>query len=157
MLRPLDGPGDACTVYRTGVLSRSGRGECDMRGFSIWLAAAVVSGALAGASPEVSFSRKPSVSRVGGKAAVSFAVSASTDVEVSVLDAKGAVVRHLAAGLLGGAKAPPEPLKAGLSQSVEWDGLDDFGKAIPGGPFRFRVRAGTGMKFGRFIGDDPCT
>jgi hypothetical protein len=128
-----------------------------MRGFSTWLAAAVLSGTIAGASPDATFSRKPTAARAGGKTVVSFAVSASTDVEVSVLDSKGAVLRHLAAGLLGGAKAPPEPLKAGLSQSVEWDGLDDFGKAAPGGPFRIRVRAGTGMKFGRFIGDDPCT
>ncbi len=128
-----------------------------MRGFSIGLAALVLSGALAGAAPDASFSRKPSVSRAGGKTVVSFAVSASTDVDVSVLDSKGAVLRHLAAGLLGGAKPPPEPLKPGLAQSVEWDGLDDFGKALAGGPFRIRVRAGTGLTFGRFIGDDPCT
>src|SRR6185436_5286245 len=106
---------------------------------------------------DAAFSRKPSVSRSGGKTTVSFAVSSPTDVEVSVLDSKGAVVRHLAAGLLGGTKEPPEPLKPGLSQTVEWDGLDDFGKAAAGGPYRIRVRAGTGVKFGRFIGEDPCT
>ncbi|HXX92155.1 MAG TPA: hypothetical protein VEN81_00890 [Planctomycetota bacterium] len=128
-----------------------------MRAFSICLAAAVLSGRGAGGSSDASFTRKPSVSRAGGKAVVSFAVSGSTDVEVAVMDPKGGVVRHLAAGLLGGVKAPPEPLKAGLSQSLEWDGLDDFGKAAPGGPFRIRVRAGSGLKFGRFIGDDPCT
>jgi hypothetical protein len=128
-----------------------------MRTFSAWLAAAVLSGTLAGASPDVTFSRKPSVSRTGGKTAVSFAVTAGTDVDVAVLDAKGAVLRHLAAGVLGGVLPPPEPLKPGLSQAVEWDGLDDFGKAAGGGPFRIRVRAGTGMKFGRFIGEDPCT
>src|SRR5438105_2465873 len=147
-------PGAVCTEYRTGVPAWRGVGGCDMRAFLTWLTALLLSGTLAGASPDASFSRKPSVSRVSGKTVVSFAVSASTDVEVSVLDAKGVVLRHLAAGLLGGVQAPPEPLKAGLSQSVEWDGLDDFGKAAPGGPFRIRVRAGTGMKFGRFIGDD---
>src|SRR6185295_879219 len=119
-----------------------------MRGFSTWLAAIVLSGTLAGASPDVAFSKKPSATRAGTKTVVTFAVSAATDVDVAVLDPKGAVVRHLAAGVLGGAVPPPEPLKAGLSQSVEWDGLDDFGKAPAGGPFRIRVRAGTGMKFG---------
>src|SRR5258706_6228409 len=145
-------PGAKCSVGTTGHPACHRVGGCDMRGFSTWLAVLALSGGtLSGASPDASFSRKPSVSRAGGKTVVSFAVSASTDVEVSVLDSKGAVLRHLAAGLLGGVQAPPEPLKAGLSQSVEWDGLDDFGKGAPAGPFRIRVRAGTGLKFGRFI------
>ena len=36
-----------------------------------------------------------------------------------MLDTAGKVVRHLAAGVLGGPKPPPEPLKPGLSQSLE--------------------------------------
>ncbi len=105
---------------------------------------------------EVSFSTKPAVAKAGDGAKISFAVSASTDVEIAVLDAQGKVVRHLAAGVLGGKNPPPEPLKAGLAQSLEWDGKDDFGKAAAGGPFKVRVRAGTGVKFGSFIGEDPC-
>jgi DNA-binding beta-propeller fold protein YncE len=74
-------------------------------------------------------------------------------VEVAVLDAQGKVVRHLAAGALGAQTAPPEPLKAGLSQSLEWEGRDDLGKPAAGGPFKVRVRAGTTVKLGGFVGD----
>lgn len=104
---------------------------------------------------EVSFSKKPTIAEANGKSKISFAVSAKTDVEVAILDAKGKVVRHLAAGVLGGEKAPPAPLKAGLEQTLEWDGNDDFKKKAEGGPFKVRVRAGMGVKFGRFIGADP--
>jgi len=111
---------------------------------------------LAGASAgEAAFSAKPLADKVGEKVRISFTVSAPTDVEVAVLNAKGDVVRHLAAGMLGAKNAPPEPLKAGLAQEIVWDGQDDFGKAAAGGPFRVRVRTGMGVKFGRLIGADP--
>ena len=113
--------------------------------------------AAAASAGEVSFSARPSAAKDGDKVKIGFAVSAPTDVEVAVLDSAGKAVRHLAAGVLGGAKPPPEPLKAGLSQAIEWDGRDDFGKPAAGGPFKFRVRAGTGVKFGQFIGADPAT
>jgi len=106
---------------------------------------------------EVAFTTKPAATKDGEKTKIAFAVSAPTDVEVAVLSADGKVVRHLAAGVLGGEKAPPEPLKAGLAQALEWDGRDDLGKPAAGGPFKVRVRAGTGVKFGRFIGGDPYT
>ncbi|MCW8130489.1 MAG: hypothetical protein KIS92_09090 [Planctomycetota bacterium] len=118
------------------------------------MTALLASGALAG---EPSFSNPPAAKKNGSEATVAFAVSASTDIEVSVLNAKGDVVRHLAAGVLGGEKPPPPPLKPGLSQTVAWDGTDDFGKPAQGGPFKFRVRAGSKFKFGRFIGEDPYT
>jgi len=73
---------------------------------------------------------------------VTFALAAPADVEVAVTDAKGKIVRHLAAG---------------LSQTVTWDGLDDLGKAATGGPFKARVRAGMGVRFGRLIGGSPYT
>ncbi len=104
---------------------------------------------------EPGFARAPSATNVDGKASISFAVSAKTDVEVAVLDAKGEVVRHLAAGVLGAEKAPPPPLKPGLAQELAWDGRDDFGKTAAGGPFKLRVRLGTGVKFGRLIGANP--
>jgi hypothetical protein len=111
---------------------------------------------LAGASAgEVAFSAKPQAAKVGDKVKISFAVSAATDVEVAVLDAKGEVVRHLAAGALEAKNPPPEPLKVGLAQEIVWDGQDDFGKAAAGGPFKVRVRAGIGVKFGQLIGADP--
>ncbi len=86
---------------------------------------------------------------------ISFNLSAPADIEVAILDSKEHVVRHLAAGVLGGAKPPPEPLQPGLSQKLLWDGKDDFGKTVPGGPFKIRARAGMDTKFGRFIGEDP--
>ena len=70
---------------------------------------------------EVQFVGSPSVTRSGGKTAVSFSMKKPTNVEVSILDAKGKVVRHLAAGVLGGKNPPPAPLKVGLSQEIEWD------------------------------------
>ena len=101
------------------------------------------------------FATKPSVQQVDGKATVAFAVAAPTDAEVAILDAKGVVVRHLAAGVLGGKDAPPAPLKAGLAQSLVWDGMDDWGTAAKGGPFKARVRLGMGTKMEAIAGGDP--
>ena len=104
------------------------------------------------------FARAPAAVRQDGKVTITFRASAPTDVEVAVLAKDGAVVRHLAAGVLGGKKAPPAPLKPGLGQTLTWDGTDDFRKKAAGGPFSVRVRAGTGVKLGRFIGaEDPYT
>jgi hypothetical protein len=77
----------------------------------------------------------------GEKVVISFAVSAPTDVEVAILDRSGEVVRHLAAGVLGGEKPPPVPLRTGLKQRLVWDGKDDFRQPAEGGPFRVRARA----------------
>jgi hypothetical protein len=105
---------------------------------------------------EVAFDVAPKVTRSGGKVEIGFAVSEKTDVEVAILDAKGKVVRHLAGGVVGAEKVAP-PLVKGLSQSLVWDGHDDFKKPAKGGPFKVRVRAGLGVKFGRMIGEDPYT
>ncbi len=104
---------------------------------------------------ELRFTRAPSAARSGDRTGISFAISRAADVEVAVLDASGVVIRHLAAGVLGGPKPPPPPLKSGLDQALEWDGRDDFGRATAGGPFRVRVRSGMGARFGNFIGEDP--
>ncbi len=101
------------------------------------------------------FSSKPQAVKSGDRATVRFALSGPTDVEVAIVDAGGKVVRHLAAGVLGGAKPPPAPLMDGLAQVVEWDGKDDFGKPVAAAGLKARVRLGTGVKFGRFIGEDP--
>ena len=106
---------------------------------------------------EASFKTAPTAVKNGAGATVAFKLAAPADVEVSILNAQGAVVRHLAAGVLGGKNPPPAPLQSGLDQSIAWDGKDDFGKAAVGGPFQVRVRGGSGVKFGRFIGDDPYT
>jgi DNA-binding beta-propeller fold protein YncE len=95
---------------------------------------------------------------------VSFEVSRPTDVEVAVLDATGAVARHLAAGVLGAKDAPPAPLQSGLAQSIAWDGKDDFGNPVSGSrnpesgtraPFSIRVRAGMRPALDQIVGGDP--
>jgi len=89
------------------------------------------------------FTSKPTAKRDGDKTIISFAVSRETDVTVYIENAKGEVVRHLVAGVLG--KNPPAPLKPdSLEQVVEWDGKDDDGKAVEGG--QSAVRVGLGLK-----------
>jgi sugar lactone lactonase YvrE len=107
------------------------------------------------AAGEEAFSTRPTAVRDGGKVKIAFAVALPTDVEVAVLDAQGKVVRHLAAGVLGGENPPPKPLRAGLKQQLTWDGADDAGVPAVGGPFQVRVRAGTRARLGKVIGFDP--
>jgi DNA-binding beta-propeller fold protein YncE len=92
------------------------------------------------------FTKKPAVARNGERTVIAFAVDRETDVAVYVENAKGEIVRHLAAGVLG--PKAPEPLKAGaLEQSVEWDGKDDLGQPAAGGPFKVRVAAGLKVSY----------
>lgn len=109
------------------------------------------------AAESAAFAQKPEASTKGDAVAVTFVLAAPSDVEVAVLNAEGKVVRHLAAGVLGGKNPPPEPLKQGLAQNLEWDCRDDKGKPALGGPFKFRVRLGMSVKFGRIIGTSPYT
>ncbi len=101
------------------------------------------------------FAAKPAAERAGDGARIRFAVAGPTDVTVAVLDAGGRVVRHLAAGALGGQNPPPGPLRAGLAQELVWDGRDDAGRPAAG-PDRsgLRVRVGLGLRaeFERIIG-----
>jgi len=96
----------------------------------------------------------PSVRSAGGATTIEFAVDRSTDVEVAVLDAAGKVVRHLAAGVLGGKQAPPPPLKPGLVQSLTWDGKDDACKPAAGA--KVRVSLGMRPRLEKMIGDNPA-
>jgi hypothetical protein len=109
---------------------------------------------------DIAFSRKPMAAISGAEVRVTFAVNVPTDVEVAILGADGKIVRHLAAGMIGGAAQPPPPLSAGLEQTLVWDGKDDLGVTLlkpaqesdapavgaaatrGAGPFRVRVRAG---------------
>ncbi len=111
----------------------------------------------AGEAVPVRFSAGPAAARAGKGARITFAVSAPTDVEVAVLDAKGEIVRHLAAGVIGGKGTPPKPLKAGLAQKLEWDGKDDAGKAAAGAPFKVRVRAGMRPQADGFLLENPAS
>ena len=97
------------------------------------------------------FSVAPTVVGSDGLAEISFEVSEATDVEVSVLDSAGAIVRHLAAGLLG-EHAPP-PLHSGsLKQRLTWDFKNDAGEPASDGPFTVRVRLGAQPRFERYVG-----
>jgi hypothetical protein len=106
-----------------------------------------------GAEPPA-FTQKPKAVRSGTRVTIAFAVDRWTDVAVTVEDARGRIVRHLAAGVLG--KNPPEPLRPNsLAQSLEWDGKDDFGKMAASGSFRVRVQLGLRPKFGGFLLHNP--
>lgn len=98
---------------------------------------------------EVGFAARPTAKTLGDKVQISFALSRPTDVAVFIEDSKGNVVRHLVAGVLG--ENPPEPLQPNsLSQTIEWDGKDDLGRAaLPAGAYGeggFKVRVSAGMK-----------
>ncbi|HOX06997.1 MAG TPA: hypothetical protein PK280_11395 [Planctomycetota bacterium] len=100
------------------------------------------------------FTAGPTTLREAGGVRVSFAVNAETDVAVAVEDARGRVVRHLAAGRLG--QNAPAPLAAGkLEQDLLWDGRDDRGRPAGDGPFRVRVGLGLTPTFAELIGFRP--
>lgn len=103
------------------------------------------------------FVAAPSFTESGGVVHIAFEVNTSTDVEVAVLDGKGKVVRHLAAGVLGGKNPPPAPLQKGLAQTLEWDGKDDTGRKVESKEVQVRVRLGTQVRFGKLIGSSPYT
>ncbi len=102
------------------------------------------------------FARRPVAERVDEGVAIRFELATATDVEVTVLDAKGRPVRHLAAGALGADRPPPAPLASGLEQTLIWDGLSDDGQPAGGEPFLVRVRSGLRPVFDRFIGAEPA-
>ena len=118
--------------------------------FSILLLAATFSNADA----QPVFTKKPTATRTGDKMKIEFTVDRATDVAVTIEDAKGKIIRHLAGGVLG--KNPPEPLLANtLAQTLDWDGKDDLGKAAAGGPFQVRVQLGMKGEFDRFLLYNP--
>lgn len=123
-----------------------------MRVAALFLLTLSISASFASAA-EIALTHKPTVKRVGKRYEIRFGVSQKTDVEVAIVNRDGRVVRHLAAGVLGGQFAPPLPLKPGLSQTLRWDGNDDSGTRAKGGPFVVRVRAGLSPRLGRILGN----
>ncbi|MCK6472441.1 MAG: SMP-30/gluconolactonase/LRE family protein [Planctomycetes bacterium] len=100
------------------------------------------------------FKQAPKVEVKDGKATVTFEVAEPVDAAVSIVDEKGATVRHLAAGQLGD-KAPP-PLKAASNaQAIGWDFTDDYGKPVPAGAYKARVGLGVQANFERVLIGDP--
>ncbi|MGQ9662582.1 MAG: hypothetical protein ACUVWX_09640 [Kiritimatiellia bacterium] len=104
---------------------------------------------------DVGFESKPAVKVTPSGVTIDFALTAPSDVEVAILDAQGQVVRHLAAGVVGGPRPPPSPLRANLHQILTWDSRDDLGNEALGAPFRVRVRAGMEVRVSRLLGADP--
>jgi DNA-binding beta-propeller fold protein YncE len=125
----------------------------EMKRFCCVLALVLTCVALRAAEEPAKFVTKPTATRVSDKVKIDFAASHETDAAVYIIDSKDNVVRHLVAGVLG--KNAPEPFKAGLAQSVEWDGKDDAGKAASGGPFKVRVALGMKPEFDSFILNNP--
>jgi NHL repeat len=106
--------------------------------------------------PIAKFVAMPKVVKDGQLTRITFAVSVGTDVQVAILDAKGNVVRHLAAGLLG--KNAPKPFKKNsLSQSLIWDFTNDYGEKLPAGQYTIRVGLGLKPEFDRMLGYQPNT
>jgi hypothetical protein len=100
----------------------------------------LLAGVVCAADVPPRFVKKPTAVRAGDKTKIDFSVDRDTDVAITVEDAKGKIIRHLVAGVLG--KNPPQPLEANTrAQSLSWDGKDDFGKVARGGPFRVRVQS----------------
>lgn len=106
---------------------------------------------------EPKFVEPPKVTRAGEGWPISFAVDQATDVEVAVVNRDGKIIRHLAAGVLGGKNPPPAPLQTGLSQKFTWDGKNDDGEKVAADDVQVRVSAGTKVRFGRMIGGSPYT
>jgi hypothetical protein len=107
-------------------------------------------------SAQVTFVQPPAMVSSGtNQWTITFQVSQNTDVEVSIVRVQDStVVRHLAAGVLGA--APPAPFAANsLSQTLTWDGKDDFGKlAANPQSLSVRVRAGATPRLAALAGEN---
>ncbi|MBL8029378.1 MAG: T9SS type A sorting domain-containing protein [Fibrobacteres bacterium] len=93
-------------------------------------------------------------SKNGDSVIISFSVTGCTDVEVSVVNSDGKVLRHIAAGVLAGENSPPAPLQPSLSQRLAWDGKDDAGN-VANPPYTIRVRSGVKPVLSHFINFAP--
>jgi len=99
----------------------------------------------------------PAVDKTAGGYEISFALTAPNDVTVRIVDARGEVVRHLACGVVGLAKAA-EPFAGGaLAQRIVWDGKDDRGKAIAAAGCKVTLAVGVAAKFDKFLLYEPNT
>ena len=121
------------------------------------VATLLIASSVRGVATAPGFAGRPRVTKEGAVVRIRFAVTAPTDVEVAVLDAENRVVRHLAAGWLGGTNPPPEPLKAGLDQELAWDGKNDEGQPCSGGPFQIRLRVGMKPELDGFLLENPAS
>lgn len=88
--------------------------------------------------------------RKGDNVEIRFTASEATDVEVTVQNNDGKIVRHLAAGLLG-PNAPLPFKKDTLEQVLIWDVKDDAGRVV-NGAVKIRVRLGMKTELDKYLG-----
>ena len=118
------------------------------------LSGGMVLGPLSAGHTADAFAKQPTAVKSGDTIKIEFTADHYTDVTIRIEGAKGKIIRHLVAGVLG--KNPPAPLEANTrAQSVIWDGKDDFGRAASGGPFQARVQLGMKAEFDRFLMHNP--
>lgn len=105
-----------------------------------------------------SFTQSPTLTKESAdRWVVRFGVNRATDVAVSIVNVRdSAVIRHLAAGVLG-PDAPAPLAKDSLSQSLVWDGKDNLGNSVnlPDSLIRVRVRVGMSVQLLNLLGDNP--
>ncbi len=89
------------------------------------------------------FKESPRPVKVGKMMGVAFVLEKPAHVTVTVRDARGKVVRHLASAWVGEGRNP-KPFLRGLSQTVLWDGSSDEGKKVS---LPCRIEVAVGMKF----------
>ena len=122
-----------------------------MKAIPVLLSAAALSMAL-------TFTTQPSISYNAGNGGwtISFAVSETADVEVTVVKVSdSSIVRRLVAGKLG-AHAPAPLSPNSLSQAIAWDGRDDLGARVDSTlALSVRVRAGMSVALDRMTADNP--
>lgn len=107
-------------------------------------------------SAEPAFIQHPAILKGSDAWTLSFSVSESTDVEVSLFDTSTKkTVRHLAAGKLG-SKAPAPLSSNSLSQTLNWDLKDDYGATVTNvANVTVRVRGGISVVPEKVVGADP--
>jgi len=90
------------------------------------------------------FAKKPSVTRAGDTVTIAFETKGVCDVTVAIEDEQGAIVRHLACGVLG--PNAPEPFQKNTKQqAIVWDGKNDKGEYIDEKD-RVTVRVSLGLE-----------
>jgi outer membrane protein assembly factor BamB len=125
-----------------------------MKTASALLLSGLLAEVLIAGEPAPGFATKPTAAKSGDAIKIEFAADRLTDVAVTIEDAKGKIIRHLAGGVLG--KNAPEPLQPNSrTQSLAWDGKDDFGKPAVAGPLTARVQLGMKPEFDRFLMHNP--
>jgi hypothetical protein len=99
--------------------------------------------------------QEPSVSQTDDTVTIVFTPRAHCDVTVAVEDARGRIVRHLAAGVLG-PSAPPPLIPDQLRQKIVWDGKNDQGRYIDDRQgYVVRVSLGLQAVFERLLFRSP--